>query len=76
MSRLKNEANLQRGKVRSASQRKQNVGNSSCMLWLLPDFPVPGSSLSQGPAAYFDLEFREITLYAFNKFPFSLKLIL
>lgn len=40
------------------------------------DFPVPGSSLSQGPAAYFDLGFQEITLYAFNKFPFSLKLIL
>ena len=40
------------------------------------DFPVSGSRLSEGPAAYFDLGFQEITLYAFNKFPFPLKLIL
>ena len=40
------------------------------------DFPFLGVSLSQGPAAYFDLGFQEITLYASNKFPFSLKLIL
>lgn len=39
-------------------------------------FPALGSGLSQGPAAYFDLGIQEITLYASNKFPFPLKLIL
>lgn len=39
---------------------------------LAPDFPVLGSSLSQAPAAYFDLRFQEITLFASNfLFPLS-----
>ena len=75
MSRLKNEANLQREKGRSCFPEETKMLEIAAVL-APTDFPVPGSSLSQGPAAYFDLGFQEITLYAFNKFPFSLKLLL
>lgn len=75
MSRLKNEANLQREKVRSCFPEETEMLEIAAVL-APTDFPVSGSRLSEGPAAYFDLGFQEITLYAFNKFPFPLKLIL
>lgn len=57
------------------SPRKQKMLQITAVL-APPDFPVLGSSLSQSPAAYFDLGFQEITLYASDKSPLSSKLIL